>query len=56
MGLDTDQAKTEAIWDAFGQFINRQLRAGKGVWIPKLGQFTFTSKNVDLAVSYNPLF
>jgi len=27
---------------------------GKGVWIPKLGNFTFTGINVDMSGSTNP--
>lgn len=30
------------------------MRSGKGVWIPKFGNFTFTAINVDLAGSTNP--
>jgi len=44
----------ESIWDALGQYIAKQLRSGKGVWIPKLGHFTFTGMNVDMAGSTNP--
>jgi len=39
------------IWEAFGLYIAKQLRSGKGVWVPKFGQFSFTGMNVDLAVS-----
>ena len=42
------------IWDAFGSFISKSLKNGKGVWIPKFGNFTFTAINVDLAGSTNP--
>ena len=51
---EREQAGTEAIWDALGQYIARQLKQGKGVWVPKLGNFTFTGMNVDLAGSTNP--
>lgn len=27
------------------------MKGGRGVWVPKLGIFTFTAMNVDLAVS-----
>ena len=39
------------IWEAFGTYVAKQLRSGKGVWVPKFGQFSFTGMNVDLAVS-----
>jgi nucleoid DNA-binding protein len=39
------------IWHAFGNFIARQIRSGKGVGVPKFGNFTFTAQDVDLAVS-----
>jgi hypothetical protein len=42
------------IWDAFGSLISKSLKNGKGVWIPKFGNFTFTAVNVDLAGSTNP--
>lgn len=48
---ERDANSGENIWDALGQYIARQLRNGKGVWVPKLGNFTFTGMNVDLAVS-----
>lgn len=48
-----DNNVQEAIWDSLGQYISKQLKSGKGVWIPKLGHFTFTGMNVDMAVSYN---
>lgn len=51
---DRDAGGAESIWDALGQYIYRQLRNGKGVWVPKLGNFTFTGMNVDLAGSTNP--
>jgi hypothetical protein len=36
---------------ALGLYINKQMRSGKGVWIPKFGHFTFTAANIDLSVS-----
>jgi hypothetical protein len=38
-------------WDAFGNYIARQLRFGKGVSIPKFGNFTFSAVDVNLAVN-----
>lgn len=49
---DEDQSK--AVIDAFGKYIAKYLAQGKGVAIPKLGQFTFTSMTVDLQGSTNP--
>lgn len=37
-------------WEAFGSYVARLLRAGKGVNVPKFGSFTFSSSDVDLAV------
>ena len=44
----------KTIWEAFGIYISKQIRSGKGVGIPKLGHFTFTARNVDLAGSTMP--
>lgn len=50
LGVSEGQ-RTRMIWEAFGLYIAKQLRSGKGVWVPKFGQFSFTGMNVDLAVS-----
>lgn len=42
------------IWTAFGKYISKIIKTGKGVSIPKFGQFTFTPMKVDLAGSTNP--
>lgn len=42
------------IWTAFGKYVEKVLKSGKGVAIPKFGQFTFTPIKVDLAGSTNP--
>lgn len=55
LALSLDDDKTKKIWDAFGQIVARSLKQGKGLWIPKFGQFTFTSVTVDLAGSTNPI-
>lgn len=52
LGL-SDAQRTKTIWDAFGQYIAKELRGGRGVWVPKFGQFSFTGMHVDLAVSIN---
>jgi hypothetical protein len=31
------EEKSNAVWSAFGQFVNKQLKNGRGVWIPKFG-------------------
>lgn len=41
-------------WQAFGSYVARLLRAGKGVQIPKFGNFSFSSSDVDLAGTTNP--
>ena len=46
-----EEKTVNSIWSAFGAYLARQLRNGKGVGIPKFGNFTFTSAQVDLAVS-----
>ena len=38
------------IWNAFGLYINRNLRMGRGVHVPRLGTFTFTPPEVRLKV------
>ena len=38
----------------FGEYISKNLKQGKGIGIPKFGQFTFTSRSVDLAGLTNP--
>ena len=40
--------KSDAVWDSFGQFVAKNMKLGKGVWIPKFGQFSFTAMTVDL--------
>lgn len=42
------------IWTAFGKYVAKNLKAGKGVGIPKFGNFTFTPINVDLYGTTNP--
>ena len=42
------------IWTAFGKYVEKVLKSGKGVGIPRFGHFTFTPMKVDLAGSTNP--
>jgi len=52
---NTDSVDNVAkIWTAFGKYVAKIVKTGKGVSIPKLGQFTFTPMKVDLAGSTNP--
>lgn len=51
-GIATDDVAK--IWTAFGKYISKTLKSGKGIGIPKFGQFTFTPIKVDLAGSTNP--
>jgi hypothetical protein len=39
------------IWNALGLYINRNLRMGRGVNVPKLGIFTLTPPEVVLKVT-----
>jgi hypothetical protein len=45
-----DEKTVGAIWRGFGSYLAKQLRNGKGVSVPKLGNFTFSAAHVDLAV------
>jgi len=38
------------IWRGFGSYIAKQMRNGKGISVPRLGNFTFSATLVDLAV------
>jgi len=49
-----DEKTVTSIWNGFGQFVAKQLRNGKGVSIPKFGNFTFSAAQVDLAGTTNP--
>ena len=43
-----------AIWRAFGAYIAKQIGVGKGVGVPKFGNFNFSAVHVDLAGTTNP--
>lgn len=45
-----DERTVTSIWNGLGQYISKQMRNGKGVSIPKFGNFTFSAPLVDLAV------
>jgi hypothetical protein len=44
----------KSCWRALGSYIAKQLINGKGVIIPKFGNFTFTAAEVSLAGTTNP--
>jgi len=50
------ETKSKTVWDAFGQYVSRSMKNGRGVWVPKFGIFTFSAMDVDLAVSYFQIF
>jgi len=49
-----DDAKVRNVWRAFGSYIAKQLTNGKGVDVPRFGQFTFTAAEVNLQGTTNP--
>jgi len=50
-----ENAITKIIWNAFGRYIAKNMKAGRAVAIPKFGQFTFTFPNhLDMAGLTNP--
>ena len=50
-----DENTVSQVWRAFGSYLAKELRNGRGVAGPRVGNFTFTSTIVDLAVTFNPL-
>lgn len=48
-----DEMTVNSIWKGFGSYVAKQMRNGKGISVPKFGNFTFTACNVDLAVRIN---
>jgi len=51
-GVDEQAQRT--IWRALGSYIAKQLINGKGVLIPRFGNFTFSATELDLAGTTNP--
>ena len=47
---EVDQETVVSAWASLGNYIARNLRQGRAVAVPKLGLFTFTPPEVDLAV------
>nr|QBH22546.1 EF hand family protein [Philasterides dicentrarchi] len=57
IGLNDDTEQEEMmskVWGAFGLFISRQMRMGRGVTIPHFGTFTFSAPEVLLDGVTNP--
>ena len=46
-GKITSQETYNKIWNAFGSFVARIIKQGKGVLVPSLGTFTFSPISVD---------
>jgi len=46
-----DETTVTQVWRAFGSYVAKELRNGRGVAVPRFGNFTFTSAIVDLAVT-----
>jgi hypothetical protein len=46
-----DENTVTQVWRAFGSYVAKELRNGRGVAVPRFGNFTFTSAIVDLAVT-----
>lgn len=42
------------VWRAFGSYLAKQMINGKGVVVPKFGNFTFNAAEVDLGGTTNP--
>ena len=53
---EVDQETVVSAWASLGNYIARNLRQGRAVAVPKLGLFTFTPPEVDLAVRSQALF
>lgn len=49
-----DEDNQKVVIQSLGRYIAKTLQSGRGVSIPKLGQFTFTSVAVDLKGATNP--
>lgn len=47
---------SKKVWRAFGSYIAKQLKNGKGIVIPRFGNFTFSATNVNLEGTTNPQY
>jgi hypothetical protein len=45
-----DEDAITKTWEAFGAYVSRLMRAGKGVHVPKFGLFSFSTVEIDMAV------
>ena len=46
-----DEQTLRSIWRGLGAYVAKQLTNGKGVIIPRFGNFTFSAAEVNLTVS-----
>ena len=51
---DVTEESLNIVWDSLGKYLSRNMRNGRGVIIPKFGQFTFTAPVVTLNGVTNP--
>ena len=51
---DVNEEALNIVWDSLGKYLSRNMRNGRGVIIPKFGQFTFTAPIVTLDGVTNP--
>ena len=49
-----EEQTLRTVWRAFGSYIAKQLVNGRGVVIPRFGNFTFTAAEVNLTGTTNP--
>jgi len=52
-GIFSDE-EIRVVWNAFGLYLSKNMRMGRGVTIPKFGTFTFTPPEVRLKGVTNP--
>lgn len=46
--------ENRSIWSAFGSYVAKELVNGRGVMVPKFGNFTFSAAELDLQGTTNP--
>ena len=51
---DINEESINIVWDSLGKYLSKSLRNGRGVVVPKFGQFTFTAPMVTLDGVTNP--
>lgn len=50
----SEDDRQHVLIEALGKMVAKNIKSGKGLWIPRLGQFSFTATAVDLGGSTNP--